>query len=175
MLAWGPQKPYDITRLCLLNNLTAPLLLANGSLNPIKRSVYWWYGEWRDNKYGPAGNPVAKLQEKAATYAADGTGVFTTSISDDCWAAVVVTPIMHRAQSLESAKDIIFVDSTSSCDTEGNAATVLLTATKAGAVPVALLVHSSQTRERYRAAFQLLFKDKYPSCFGNNKVHTSAC
>uniref|UniRef100_A0A131YDP9 Uncharacterized protein n=2 Tax=Rhipicephalus TaxID=426455 RepID=A0A131YDP9_RHIAP len=80
---------------------------------------------------------------------------------------------MHRAQSLESAKDIIFVDSTSSCDTEGNTATVLLTATKAGAVPVAVLVHSSQTRECYRAAFQLL-KDKYPSCFGNNKVHTSA-
>ncbi|XP_075738138.1 uncharacterized protein LOC119177959 isoform X2 [Rhipicephalus microplus] len=74
-----------------------------------------------------------------------------------------------RAQRLESAQDVIFVDSTSSCDTEGNTATVLLTATKAGAVPVAVVLHSSQTRDCYRAASQLL-KEKYPTCFGNNQL-----
>ncbi|KAL3175776.1 hypothetical protein MRX96_000963 [Rhipicephalus microplus] len=90
-------------------------------------------------------------------------------MSKDSWVAVVVTPIMQRAQRLESAQDVIFVDSTSSCDTEGNTATVLLTATKAGAVPVAVVLHSSQTRDCYRAASQLL-KEKYPTCFGNNQA-----
>ncbi|KAH7961331.1 hypothetical protein HPB52_007936 [Rhipicephalus sanguineus] len=123
----GPAEAIRHHEAMLAAQPDGPLLLANSSVNPIKRSVYWWHGEWKDYKYGPEGNPVAKLQEKAAMYAAAGTGVLKTSISNDCWAVVVVTPIMHRAQRLESAQDIIFVDSTSSCDTEGNTATVLLT------------------------------------------------
>ncbi|KAL1487152.1 hypothetical protein MTO96_031098 [Rhipicephalus appendiculatus] len=58
------------------------------------------------------------------------TGVFATSISNDYWAQVVVTPIMHRVQRLKSAQDIILDDSTYCCDTERN--TQLLTAIKAG-------------------------------------------
>ncbi|KAL1485940.1 hypothetical protein MTO96_001203 [Rhipicephalus appendiculatus] len=66
----------------------------------------------------------------AAAIQVVGTGVFATSIPNDCWAEVVVTPIMHRVQRLESAQDIILDDSTYSCDTERN--TQLLTAIKAG-------------------------------------------
>ncbi|KAH7965654.1 hypothetical protein HPB49_009334 [Dermacentor silvarum] len=76
---------------------------------------------------------------------------------------------MRRAETLESAQNIIFVDSTSSCDVDGNIATILLTATKAGAVPVAVLIHRGQSREAYRLAFELL-KQKYPKCFGNNEA-----
>nr|XP_054925169.1 uncharacterized protein LOC129384083 isoform X1 [Dermacentor andersoni] len=45
----------------------------------------------------------------------------------------------------------------------------MLTATKAGAVPIAVLLHSSQTTEGYSLAFQLL-KDSCPSCFGNRQA-----
>nr|XP_037285035.1 LOW QUALITY PROTEIN: uncharacterized protein LOC119177959 [Rhipicephalus microplus] len=123
-----------------------PLLLANGSMNPLKRTVYWWHEEWRVDKYGPPGNPICGK-------AAEGSHICS------CCAP--------RGSS--HAQDVIFVDSTSSCDTEGNTATVLLTATKAGAVPVAVVLHSSQTRDCYRAASQLL-KEKYPTCFGNNQL-----
>lgn len=78
-----------------------------------------------------------------------GTRVSTDSTSDGCWAALVVTPIMRRAHSLDSSSDIIFVNSTSSCDATKIAAIVLLTATKAGAVPTAVLLHNSQTTEGY--------------------------
>ncbi|KAK8759618.1 hypothetical protein V5799_002751 [Amblyomma americanum] len=105
-------------------------------------------------------------------YAAQGTDVYTSSKADDCWAALVVTPIMRRAQSLESAQELIFVDSTASCDTTRSTVTVLLTATKAGAVPIAVLIHSSQSREGYSLAFQLL-KHCYPTCFGNREVRVS--
>ncbi|XP_049522287.1 uncharacterized protein LOC119449196 [Dermacentor silvarum] len=146
-----------------------PFLLANGSINPNRKSVYSWHQEWRKAKYGPAGNPVAKLLEKVDEYTAGGADVSACETSDGDWAALVITPIMRRAQTLESAQNIIFVDSTSLCDGDGNTVTILLTATKAGAVPVAVLIHRGQSREDYRLAFELL-KQKYPKCFGNNEA-----
>ncbi|XP_077522947.1 uncharacterized protein LOC144133658 [Amblyomma americanum] len=142
-------------------------LLANSMANPPPRSVYRWHQEWRSQKYGPQGNPSLKLQENKPRYLAQGTDVSITSVADDSWAVLVVTPIMHRAQQLESARDIIFVDSKSSCDETRSTITVLLTATKAGAVPIALVIHSSQTREGYKQAFQQL-KSQHPLCFGNS-------
>ncbi|KAH7955399.1 hypothetical protein HPB52_000821 [Rhipicephalus sanguineus] len=121
----------------------------------------------------PAGAAPAVPREEASFIIADlgcmGTDVCTRSLSSDCWAVLVVTPIMRRAQHLESARNVIFVDSTSSCDADGSTATVLLTSTKAGAVPVAVLVHSSQSREGYAIAFQLL-KQRYPCCFGDKEA-----
>lgn len=88
-----------------------------------------------------------------------------------CWAALVVTPIMSRTQSFESASEIIFVDSTASCDTTRCTVTEVLAATSAGAVPVATLGHNSQTTEGYMTAFGL-FKSSYPFCFGGRQVST---
>lgn len=105
----------------------------------------------------------------AACSGCAGTDVCITSMGDDCWAVLVVTPIMRRAQHLESSQEIIFVDSTASCDVTKSTATVMLTATKAGAVPIAVLIHSSQTKEGYGLAFHLL-KQRYPLCFGNKEV-----
>lgn len=91
------------------------------------------------------------------------------SDSSTCWAVLVVTPIMQRAQALDVAGDIVFIDSTSSCDTTRCTVTVVLVATSAGAVPVAVLLHNEQSTEGYLAAFKLL-KDTYPLCFGNQSV-----
>lgn len=85
------------------------------------------------------------------------------------WAVLVATPIMRRAQQLHAAREIIFVDSTSSCDTTHATVTVLLAATSAGAVPIAVVLHNSQTAQAYAAAFTLL-KETYPLCFGGLSV-----
>jgi len=76
---------------------------------------------------------------------------------------------MKRAHCLPQAKEIIFIDSTASCDTENTVVTVVLTATKGGAVPLGVLLHNRQDTPGYTYAFQMLAKH-YPNCFGNQSV-----
>ncbi|KAH9376669.1 hypothetical protein HPB48_005880 [Haemaphysalis longicornis] len=143
-------------------------LLANGAVNPIKRTVYHLHEAWQRENHGPILDPLTKLQEKLPVYAAKGVDVrIQVDKETGCWAALM-TPIMSRTQCLESASEIIFVDSTSSCDTTRCTVTVVLAATSAGAVPVATLVHSSQKTEGYMTAFGLL-KSSYPFCFGGRQ------
>lgn len=101
-----------------------------------------------------------------------GIDVKTTSSEDrKSWAVIVATPIMKRAQELEASRETIFIDSTSSCDAAHSTVTVVLTATKAGAIPIAVLIHSQQSTEGYTAAFSLL-KTHFPRCFGGLPVRS---
>jgi hypothetical protein len=88
----------------------------------------------------------------------------------DIWSAVVVTPVMKRNQQLAHSSNIGFVDTSASCDMTQCNVTVLSTATKAGAVPIGVVLHKSQTAENYQQGFQLL-KDECPNCFGGKEVH----
>ncbi|KAH8009353.1 hypothetical protein HPB51_015676 [Rhipicephalus microplus] len=101
-------------------------------------------------------------------YAAIGANVLTSSLFSNGWAVLIVTAIMRRAQLLESAQNIIFIGSTSSCDADGSTATVLLTIIKVEAVPIAVLVDSSQSRVEYATAFKLV-KRRFKFCFGNKQ------
>lgn len=92
-----------------------------------------------------------------------------SSTANNCWAVLVTTPIMRQAQLLNSAQETIFVNSISSCDATQSAVTVLLIATKAGAVPIAVMIHSLQYKEGYCLTFHLL-RDHYQLCFGNSPV-----
>lgn len=85
------------------------------------------------------------------------------------WVVLVATPIMKRTQLLNASKEIIFCDSSSSCDTLETTITILLTATKAGAVPIGILLHQGQSTESYKAAFGFL-KKTFPKCFGELNV-----
>ncbi|KAH8039548.1 hypothetical protein HPB51_007450 [Rhipicephalus microplus] len=89
----------------------------------------------------------------------------TRGASRICWAVVVVTSIMRRAHSLELAREIAFVDSTASCDITRYTIAVVLTATKAGVVPLAVLIRKEQSTDGYLAAFKLL-KEAHSLCFG---------
>jgi hypothetical protein len=82
---------------------------------------------------------------------------------------LVVTDVMKRAQAMSCSKEIIFIDSSSSCDSTAATVTVLLTATSAGAVPIGILIHESQSKEGYTEAFSML-KENFPQCFGGEKV-----
>lgn len=99
-----------------------------------------------------------------------GVDVKTSKSQDDsCWAVLVVTPIMRRTQALDAAREIVFLDSTASCDDSQTNVTVVLVATPVGALPIAVLLHSAQSTESYSRAFSLL-KQNYPLCFGGAHV-----
>ncbi|CAN7944870.1 unnamed protein product, partial [Ixodes hexagonus] len=143
--------------------------LASGAENPSASTVYPWYRTWRQQHYGQLVDPLVKLGEKASMYLEQGVDVRTARSEDgSSWAVLVVTEIMRRTQQLAAASEIVFLDSTSSTDGTQSTTTVLLAATKAGAIPLAVLLHNCQTTESYSCAFRLL-KDSYPLCFG--KAH----
>lgn len=76
---------------------------------------------------------------------------------------------MKRVQRLDRAQEVIFVDSTSSIENNQSSMTVILTASKIGALPIAALIHENQTANGYVCAMKLL-KDNFENCFGGKKV-----
>lgn len=63
---------------------------------------------------------------------------------------------MRRAHALPSSKDIVFADSTASCDLSSHAVTLLLTPCAAGAVPLGVVITGGQSQIDYTTGFQLL-------------------
>lgn len=92
-----------------------------------------------------------------------------SSEDSSSWAVLVVTAVMSRTQALDTAREIVFLDFTASCDETQSTVTVVLAATPVGAVPLAVLLHTAQSTESYKAAFDLL-KQSYPLCFGGAHV-----
>lgn len=89
--------------------------------------------------------------------------------TNDPWAVIVVTPIMKRAQNLKCSKEIIFIDSSSSVDTTNITITNILSPSKAGAIPLAIIIHEGQTEESYTGGLSLL-QNNFPLCFGGIEV-----
>lgn len=75
---------------------------------------------------------------------------------------------MQRAHELEFFKDIVFADSTASCDAAGHSVTFILTPCAVGAVPLAVLITKGQSEEEYTAAF-LLLKNNLKCSFGGQQ------
>ncbi|GFW10546.1 SWIM-type domain-containing protein [Trichonephila clavipes] len=141
--------------------------LANASINPTHNQIYYLHKCWRDANLGSSINPFDKLKEKVPFYESIGT---TVKVHEDhLWAVLLVTPLMKRNHHLFSSKEIIFIDSTSSCEASSSTITILLSATKVGALPLAVMIHASQSIQNYINAFQLL-KMNFPQCFGGQDV-----
>jgi len=85
------------------------------------------------------------------------------------WCVLVVTGVMTRAQSLPTADELVFIDSSSSCDATQSTVTTVLVASTAGAIPVAVLIHEGQSAESYEAAFSLL-RQHHSQCFNGREV-----
>jgi len=77
---------------------------------------------------------------------------------------------MKRAHYTRAAGEIIFMDSTSNCESSQSSITPILAATAAGAVPLAILVHRSQSTKCYESGLRLL-KNNFPRCFGGKDVN----
>lgn len=48
---------------------------------------------------------------------------------NDPWVVLIITPLNERAQQIQSSREVIFIDSSSSCDVSMASVTVMLTAT----------------------------------------------
>jgi len=69
---------------------------------------------------------------------------------------------MQRAH-LPYSKDIVFADTTASCDAHNHAITFMLTPCAVGAIPLAVIVTKGQSFNDYKAGFELAQR-----CFGDD-------
>ncbi|GFY78844.1 SWIM-type domain-containing protein [Trichonephila inaurata madagascariensis] len=82
---------------------------------------------------------------------------------DHLWAVLLVTPLMKRNHHLSSSKEIIFINSTSSC--EASSSTITSYYQRKNWALALVMIHASQSIHNYINAFQLL-KMNFPQCFG---------
>jgi len=89
---------------------------ASSTFNPKPRSVGFWYEQWRQKHLGPREGKSACefLMKRIKVYKKNGTKVIIEEIP--VLAVVTKTPLMQRAHSLPLASKIVFMDTTSSCD-----------------------------------------------------------
>lgn len=66
-------------------------------------------------------------------------------------AVLIMTALMIRAHNLPSAKEVVFVDSTGSCDFENHCITFMLTDSPAGAVPLGAIITKGQSQDEFKA------------------------
>ncbi|KAK3914193.1 Pre-mRNA-splicing factor SYF1 [Frankliniella fusca] len=138
-------------------------LLADSHFLPHPQTVYWWHRVWRELHIGPLNDPLIAIKQKIGLY--KQKGVIVQVRDESPWAVFVATPVMIRAQAYFTSKSIIFVDTSASCDSTHCNVTLMLTGTKAGAVPIGVLLHEAQTTESYQSAFEL-FNATFPNAFG---------
>ncbi|KFM71421.1 hypothetical protein X975_03565, partial [Stegodyphus mimosarum] len=80
---------------------------------------------------------------------------------------------MKRAHQLAASQEVVFVDSTSSCDSENHSITFMLTSCATGAAPLGIIITKGQTQDICTQGFQLLkdnisesfYKKNYPALF----------
>lgn len=148
----------------LLNSL--PQTAANTRINPTYNMIKHLYNNWRKEHYGLATDSIEKIKQKICYYSEQSITI--DIVEGSPWAVIIVTPIMKRCQDLTHSGETIFIDSTSSVDATQSTLTIMLTASKAGALPIAIFVHEGQTEESYFQIFTLL--NKYStSAFGGKK------
>ena len=69
----------------------------------------------------------------------------------------IITPLMQRVlQTYSTQPQSIFIDSSASCDQVNTWLTLVVIATKAGAVPIGVSLHDSQTESSYNTVFSQL-------------------
>ena len=89
---------------------------------------------------------VCSMMQRSRPPSDVGSGQDVDDLFGDLWATgnflpprsasivVVLTPLMSRSHSMQSARDVCFDDSTASCDADNHIITFMLKPTVAGAV-----------------------------------------
>ncbi|KAF0683893.1 Uncharacterized protein FWK35_00034858, partial [Aphis craccivora] len=72
---------------------------------------------------------------------------------------------MKRANQEKSSGEIIFIDSSGSCDQSGSCVTFLFGSTKSGGIPLGCIIHQLQTQENYTLGFAQLKSVLGPTAF----------
>jgi len=103
------------------------------------------------------------LRSKKKLFDENGINVM---VSENPFIVTVVTPIMKRANQEKSSGEIIFIDSSGSCDQSGSCVTFVFGSTKAGGIPLGCIIHQLQTQENYTLGFAQLKSVLGPTAFG---------
>jgi len=93
------------------------------------------------------------LKNKIKNYEAQGIEI---KINEDHKIVAVITPIMRRSHTMDFAKEIIFVDSSGSCDQTNTVVTFFFGSSKVGGIHLGIVFHINQTEENYLSAFKVL-------------------
>ena len=93
------------------------------------------------------------LEDKLKIY--EGLGIKIITMKNPL-VFIILTPIMLRTHKREFSHEIVFVDSSGSCDQTSSCVTFLFTASKIGALPLACILHPEQTEANYTLVFSML-------------------
>ena len=129
-------------------------LTADRSKNPTLQDWHRLFQKIRKDLFGDRNGDfmMEKLKEfeqqrpddvKLTTFPNSKTGL-------EEFAFIMRTPFMKRVtECIPETRDICFVDSSASCDLDDVSLTFIVSSTSAGAIPLAVAIHSSQTTNCY--------------------------
>lgn len=128
---------------------------ANAAICPTSSHLYYSWNKYQKTEYGGRSNEdiFNLLESKLEDYSNDGIRI---NFSREPFAVTIVTPIMERAASFYSDSDVMFVDSTASCDVTNTVLTFLIISTPSGGLPIGAMLTQSQSTKAYEAGFSLL-------------------
>ncbi|KAE9531995.1 hypothetical protein AGLY_010197 [Aphis glycines] len=102
-------------------------LLADAQTNPTDRQVYQMFDYWRTKHFGDrTENSIAQVVREMQNTFPD----YIIEVQENPFCICIVTPIMRRAHGLPLSRDIVFVDSSGSCDQGGSCVTFFFGVTK---------------------------------------------
>ncbi|KAJ8970404.1 hypothetical protein NQ317_017186 [Molorchus minor] len=139
--------------------------LSNPQINPTDRQIYNLHSKWREENFGGRDHlsMIAILKEKYNKYKDMGIKI---EINEDPLIIIILTPIMIRSHEREFAQEMVFIDSSGSCDQMNSCTTFVFAAHKIGAIPLAVILHTEQTEANYTLAFSLLKRVLHSDDFG---------
>lgn len=154
-LSAAAASEFHCNQLDMDPDVNAVVLRADAATNPSRKAVSYMYSQWREanlgNRHGEG--MLEMLEKKLDVYRGEGICI---TVERDPFTVAIVTPLMQRAHTLKSAADVVFIDSTASCDADNHVITFLLVTSPHGAVPAGVIISSGQSQRDYVAAFSAL-------------------
>lgn len=131
----------------------AYITLSNAQKNPCDRQVIHLYEQWRRRTYGTRdiGDIIEVLKRKKIELSKINVEIY---LKEEPTVCVVITPIMQRVFMAGLADEMVFMDTSGSCDQTNACVTFIFAATKIGALPIVVILHTSQSQENYTHSFQ---------------------
>lgn len=139
------------------------VLLANAQVNPTERQVTYFYQQWRSEKYGGRDDQsvIERITIKIEELQKQD---ILLCLNENPFLVVLITAIMKRAFKAGHADEMIFIDTSGSCDQSSTSVTFIFAATKIGALPIAVILHKNKSENDYLYALKMAKQYLEASC-----------
>ena len=124
-------------------------LLADKRVNPTLHAVVNLRARWLTQNHGNFDDmsvmeSIQRLKIKMPQH------LINCTATSSGYVAVLITDFMRRIhEELDSACEVVFVDTTSHVDKTNSSLTILVCSSPAGGLPLGVILSSSQTKEDY--------------------------